>query len=59
VASLGDLGYQVDVDAAEPYQLPDLLSLAESGELVAHTAPIGRGVMLGMIPIVLPDDALA
>jgi len=59
VASLGDLGYQVDVDAAEPYQLPDLLSVAESGELVAHSAPIGRGVMLGMIPIVLPGDALA
>ena len=41
------------------YQLPDLLSVAESGELVAHSAPIGRGVMLGMIPIVLPGDALA
>ena len=42
-----------------PTQLPDLLSVAESGELVGHTAPIGRGVMLGMIPSVLPDDALA
>jgi len=58
VASLGDLGYQVDVDAAEPYALPDLLSLAESGDLVSHTAPIDRGVMLTVIPTVLPDDAL-
>lgn len=58
VASLGDLGYQVDVDAAEPYTLPDLFGLAEAGELVSHTAPIGRGVMLSVIPRVLPAEAL-
>jgi len=58
VAGLGDLGYQVDVDAAEPYALPDLLSVAESGDLISHSAPVGRGVMLSMIPFVLPDDAL-
>ena len=58
VASLGDLGYQVDVDAAEPYQLPDLLALAEEGSLVAHTAPIDVGVVLPIIPEVLPDDSL-
>jgi len=58
VASLGDLGYQVDLDAAEPYQLPDLLALAEEGALVAHTAPIDFGMVVPVIPQVLPDESL-
>jgi len=58
VASFGDLGYQVDLDAAEPYELPDLMALAVVGELVAHTAPIDVGVMLPSIPVVLPDSSL-
>ncbi|HEV8648110.1 MAG TPA: leishmanolysin-related zinc metalloendopeptidase [Actinomycetes bacterium] len=57
-ASLGDLGYQVDLDAAEPYALPDLLALAEAGELVAHAAPTDDGVVLPVIPMVLPPDSL-
>ncbi len=57
-ASLGDLGYQVDVDAAEPYALPDLLALAEAGDLVAHVAPIDIGMVLPVIPMVLPPDSL-
>ena len=47
VASLKDLGYVVDMNAAEPYSLPDLRALAERGLLVArgveehaHTLPI-------------------
>ena len=58
VASSGDLGYQVDPDAAEPYDLPDLMALAVGGELVAHTAPIDEGIVLPSIPIVLPDSSL-
>lgn len=58
VASLQDLGYQVNLDAAEAYQLPNLLSLAEKGLLVAHEAPIDAGVMLGSIPLVLPEESL-
>jgi Leishmanolysin len=58
VASLEDLGYQVDIDAAEPYELPDLLALAEEGALVAHTAPIDSGMVLPVIPQVLPADSL-
>ena len=57
-ASLGDLGYQVDVDAAEPYQLPDLLTVAEEDSLVAHTAPTDTGVVLPVVPWVLPADSL-
>src|SRR5919109_1327378 len=57
-ASLGDLGYQVDIDAAEPYELPNLLAVAESGALVAHAAPIDVGIVLPVIPITLPRDSL-
>jgi hypothetical protein len=57
-ASFGDLGYEVDLDAAEPYQLPDLLALAVSGELVPHVAPLGGGVVLPVIPVVLPSESL-
>jgi hypothetical protein len=58
VGSLADLGYQVDLDAAEPYQLPDLLALAEEGSLVAHVAPVGAGTVLPVIPIQLPAESL-
>jgi hypothetical protein len=56
--SLGDLGYVVDMDAAEAYDLPNLLLLAESGSLVAHEAPIDVGMVLPSIPIELPEDSL-
>lgn len=58
VGSLQDMGYVVDMDAAEPYELPNLLSLAEEGLLVPHEAPIDVGIMLPNIPEVLPEDSL-
>jgi hypothetical protein len=58
VGSLQDLGYMVNLDAAEPYALPNLRELAEAGDLVAHEAPINVGLMLPNIPMVLPDDSL-
>lgn len=58
VGSLQDLGYVVDMNAAEPYELPNLLSLAEEGLLVSHEAPIDVGIMLPNIPEVLPEDSL-
>lgn len=58
VASLGDLGYEVDVDAGEPYVLPNLLQLAEDGKLVERTAPIDTGVMLPVIPQTLPAGSV-
>jgi hypothetical protein len=54
IASLQDLGYEVDLDAADPYTLPDLLSLAQAGLLVTHAAPVDRGFMLPTIPIPVP-----
>lgn len=58
IGSLQDIGYTVDMDAAEAYTLPNLLELAESGRLVAHIAPINEGVMLPNIPIVLSDESI-
>ncbi len=55
VASLADLGYVVDLNAAEAFNLPNLLALAEGGELAA---PKPDGIMLPNLPIVLPDDSL-
>jgi hypothetical protein len=54
VASLQDLGYQVDLAAADPYTLPDLLSLAQAGLLATHTAPVDHGFMLPTIPLPVP-----
>ena len=57
-ASLEDLGYVVNMDAAEPFVLPNLLELAESGSLTSHIAPIDVGMMLPSIPLVMPDDSV-
>jgi hypothetical protein len=58
VASLADLGYTVDVEAAEPYQLPNLAALAEEGALAVSAATSGAGVMLPVIPQQLPEESL-
>jgi hypothetical protein len=57
-ASFGDLGYEVDVDAAEQFDLPNLFALAVEGLLVAHTAPTDEGMVLPVIPMVLPPSSL-
>ncbi len=57
-ASLADLGYQVDLDAAEPYELP---SAAEGGaELgaVVGGRGAGRGTVLPLVPFELPPASL-
>lgn len=56
VGSLADLGYVVDLNAAEPYKLPNLVALAEAGDFGAPAAPLG--IVLPNIPIVLPEDSL-
>jgi hypothetical protein len=58
VASLQDLGYVVDMGAAEPYSLPDLLRVAEAGNLLAGDAHTRSGTMLPVIPLLLPEDSL-
>ncbi|QHV93579.1 leishmanolysin-related zinc metalloendopeptidase [Spirosoma endbachense] len=56
VASLQDCGYEVDINAAEPFALPNLIALAEAGFLVAED--LHSEHMLISIPTVLPDDSL-
>jgi hypothetical protein len=58
VGSLHDVGYTVDLNAAEPYALPNLMELAESGLLVAGAAHEQEGVVLPSIPMVLPAESL-
>lgn len=57
-ASLEDLGYVVDISAADPYSMPNLMALAEEGLLVSHDAPIDEGIVLPNIPLTLPADSL-
>ena len=54
VASLQDLGYEVDLAKAEPYKLPDLLALAAAGATSTHSEPHA----LPIIPMVVPDSSL-
>jgi hypothetical protein len=58
VASLQDMGYVIDMNAAETYSLANLFEMAERGLLVAHTELIEAGKMLSSIPVTLPDDSL-
>ncbi|ARZ71771.1 peptidase [Streptomyces albireticuli] len=58
VGALQDLGYVVDLEAADDYSMPSLLALAEEGELRTHIAPIDVGIVLPTIPTVLPSDSL-
>jgi hypothetical protein len=53
VASLRDLGYHVDPDAADPYALPTMAG-APAGEPAAGAA----GWVLPVLPEVLPAEAL-
>ncbi len=57
VASLKDVGYVVDMAAAEPYQLPNLLALAEAGVLMAGAATRPHALPI-LAPKVLPDTSL-
>jgi len=54
VASLQDIGYEVDLSKAEPYTLPNLLAVATAGATTTHDEPHA----LPVIPIVLPDSSL-
>jgi leishmanolysin len=58
VASLKDMGYRVNMSAAEAYSLPNLQSLAERGLLLsAEDRPQGRMLPI-FAPKILPANAL-
>jgi len=54
VASLLDMGYEVDLSKAEPYKLPDLFAVAAAGATSTHDEPHA----LPVIPILMPDSSL-
>jgi len=58
VASLKDLGYVVNMSAAEPYSLPNLQALAESGLMTSHLEEEHPHALPILSPKVLPDSAL-
>jgi predicted Zn-dependent protease len=58
LGSLQDLGYVIDMSAAEPYSLPNLLALAESGVLLSDEGFLKSGIILPNIPLMLPEDSL-
>ena len=53
VASMGDLGYRVDVDAADAYTLPSM-----EGASPGDVPPPPAGTVLPVVPVVLPDESL-
>ncbi len=57
VACLQDMGYTVDMAAAEPYEIPDMPALAVMGALRARDAG-GDAHALGTIPMILPPDSV-
>lgn len=58
VASLQDLGYGVDLSAAEPYSLPNLQAMAEAGLMAVHADEKHRHALPIFAPAVLPDGSL-
>ncbi|WP_405423028.1 leishmanolysin-related zinc metalloendopeptidase [Streptomyces erythrochromogenes] len=51
-ASLGDIGYEVDLDGAEPYELPDLMAVEAAGEEPETL----RGIVLPTVPSSIPSE---
>jgi len=58
VASLQDLGYVVDLSAAEPYALPNLQALAEAGLMAIRAEDEREHALPIFAPRVLPDASL-
>ena len=57
-ASLKDLGYVVDMNAAEPYTLPNLMAMAERGLVTGHLAAEHAHALPIFAPKTLPDESL-
>jgi len=57
-ASLKDLGYVVNMNAAEPYTLPNLQMIAERGLMFVHDAVPHAHALPIFAPKTLPSDSL-
>jgi hypothetical protein len=58
-ASLEDLGYVVNMNAAEAYALPNLQAIAEAGLMMPHIGEEHPHALPILAPKVLPDESLA
>lgn len=58
-ASLKDLGYVVNMGAAEAYALPNLQAIAEAGLMMPHIGKEHPHALPILAPKVLPDESLA
>jgi hypothetical protein len=58
-ASLKDLGYKVALYKSEPYSLPNLLKLAEGGQMMSAAAAHDHGMVIPTVPMTLPPESLA
>ncbi len=56
-ASMGDLGYDINLDAAEPYELPSLLRSFEM-HINALRDGVDMHAMLPILPTMLPEDSM-
>jgi hypothetical protein len=55
----GDIGYDVDLNVCDPYQLPSHLELAEMGALgLTERDYEARGVVLPTIPLVASEESM-
>ena len=57
-ASLKDLGYVVNMDAAEAYSLPNLQAIAEAGLMMAHDGGEHAHALPILAPKILPDESM-
>ncbi len=58
VASLQDMGYVVNLDAAEPYTLPNLRAMAEAGLVAVRGEAAHHHALPIFAPRVLADDSM-
>ncbi|QFT78772.1 leishmanolysin-related zinc metalloendopeptidase [Erythrobacter sp. THAF29] len=56
-ASLQDLGYTVDLGAAEPYELPSLMASVQSA-IDARRSGVDMHRMMPILPTMLPDSSM-
>lgn len=57
-ASMQDLGYTVDLGAAEPYELPSLMASVQSA-IEAKRTGVDMHRMMPILPTMLPDTSMA
>lgn len=58
MASLGNLGYRVNLNAVEPFELLDPLAMAERALLMTEATIANIDIMLPTVPTVLAESSM-